>query len=975
MLVPKDNGFRICLNLAHGGQESFNNNLANNTRSTALPSLPAHIAALARPDHALHSNIDLAKAFKQCIVDKGSRHLLAQCARDPADGVMHFYVNRAMVFGETSMPGVFQEVIEEVIEPVLTLEQCFTIIQAFLDNLDLATKLKKEATGTPPRPPEEAEREMVADHARTLGVLFGSLRARKLVISPSKTRLLWGDSVTMGVIIRDGTVTLDPARLSGLDGLEVPPESGATLQWLRKLAGVLNYLMPHGGMEFGTLVAPLYAVLRAATAAEDVATKANDRAGLRAARGPQAAYDSKVQDNIKKIAEIIKTSRGLITLDAENPGSPLYGTGDASDTGAAFYFYQADSKDGSPRFLAIWRGAFTPQQLKWPVACRELWAALQGIRRYYRMLAGRKGAFVLMGDHLNLLSIEMLEQPFVSRWLAEIMAMVPTMGTLLHISGRAHILADYLSRYGPPAAPAAPLRTRAPTFTSGDIALVRVVRPGVKNPHRSSFSALGREVLAAQQMMEPEELLIEKNKLGTEVKMLDDLKVLFRHGKLMVPLGAEALRAKLYTLVHNESLHIGYEKGLALLDKTLLSVENARTELRRFIGSCPACQFARAPLAPDPTTTKMLLPPPSRPWERIQMDYASLPVDADNREVAGIIVVVDTSTRLAMLEPVKGATAAEAARTLGLWCRHHVKPEIVGTDGGPTFGGAFIAKCEELDIAREVGTAYNSQGRGIVERLIGTAKGALKRVLPPNAKLEWQAALPQIEYMLNNIMPHASLGGMTPTSLAFLAAPRAQPTALLGLDPTPQRWEDMTAALVAMRAVASLSSEVSSIRSKVRHDETTTPIHYTVGAWVLLWYPVRATSLDSFYQGPYKVVGLSGDGFYEVAPLLAGDVLGAPTVVVHASRMLAFDHSRTSSELEHQKRLPPGYHVVKDVIDGPREDGRFEVSWHFLDKTTWEPIEGLRSTAQYKAYCAAHNINVNTGKPLLARTRGKQSKR
>jgi hypothetical protein len=88
----------------------------------------------------------------------------------------------------------------------------------------------------------------------------------------------------------------------------------------------------------------------------------------------------------------------------------------------------------------------------------------------------------------------------------------------------------------------------------------------------------------------------------------------------------------------------------------------------------------------------------------------------------------------------------------------------------------------------------------------------------------------------------------------------------------------------------------------------------------------------------------------------ADDNLG-PAINTHVDRLIPYDMSRSTSTELHQAKLIPGFYVVKDILEGPRNDGHFHVSWHHTDITTWEPAHSLHHVLRFQEFCARSGLN------------------
>ena len=230
---------------------------------------------------------------------------------------------------------------------------------------------------------------------------------------------------------------------------------------------------------------------------------------------------------------------------------------------------------------------------------------------------------------------------------------------------------------------------------------------------------------------------------------------------------------------------------------------------------------------------------------------------------------------------------------------------------------------------------------------------------------EWVNSLGDLQMLLNR-MPHAGLGGLSPQQLGMLDAEPLFPPSLKGKRLGPQAWEDLTDALRYLRAITEICGEVDELKRKATYDAAVDSFPVNKGDWFLVYHNERETSLQSFFRGPYQVVDAGTGGFCTVAPVLAGDTLGSDRLEVHVGRLWPFNAERTSADLEHQKRLPAGYGVVKEILAHRQHalGALVQVKWLMLEKPSWEFVAAMRErgagyNAAYKQYCAAHGLRLD----------------
>ena len=265
---------------------------------------------------------------------------------------------------------------------------------------------------------------------------------------------------------------------------------------------------------------------------------------------------------------------------------------------------------------------------------------------------------------------------------------------------------------------------------------------------------------------------------------------------------------------------------------------------------------------------------------------------------------------------------------------------------------------------------------GPMDRLVKKTKDALRRLVPPGRPEQWISYVGDLQSLLNR-MPHKALGGLSPQQVAMGGAQPFLPHLFAGKqwDSNSQTWWDILEALRFLRTITEIAGEVSEVKQKIAYDAAV--MHhapYKVGDWCLVYHNERASSLDSFFRGPYLItdvqVDVRGDpsGFYSVAPLLANDTLSKDVLEVHAARLWPFNGERTSSCAEHWKRLPEGFGVVQDILNHRlhARGAQVLVRYYMVPRPTWEFTSSMREphlgwNSIYKAYCETHGLPLEGG--------------
>lgn len=223
----------------------------------------------------------------------------------------------------------------------------------------------------------------------------------------------------------------------------------------------------------------------------------------------------------------------------------------------------------------------------------------------------------------------------------------------------------------------------------------------------------------------------------------------------------------------------------------------------------------------------LILTPRQWPLAHVYMDFASLPMtDRGGKEFVGAVIIVDAASRVCQFTAVEDKKAATAVACLKKWINHWGMPVMVHCDNGSHFtGGDFTQFLADMNIAQDPGTPYHSRGRGIVERLVKKLKNGAQRLIPQGKLDSWPVFIDELERMVNR-MPHKALGGEAPFD--YLIRGHRQrgerfvvkegrvfdnwTFSLPGVQPTPQREEDLALMLDSLRAIADSCSEVTSLK-------------------------------------------------------------------------------------------------------------------------------------------------------------------
>lgn len=936
------------------------NKAIQGTTDTELPLVRDHIMACAAAD--LLTGLDATEAFQQLGIDEEARDMFGVALPNEA-GVLEYFRYTVLVYGLLIAPGIYQDFMQDTIEPAATVDP-LTTVPAYIDNCDIATRARNHSG--PVIPGSEQERDLVRRHVAVLRIVVAAFAQAGITISVNKSHIGTTKLKTMGVIVGLGHYTLDQEKVDGFRSFLIKPPR-LTVQWLRRLLGALNSIRDLMGSRYVTAADPFFTLLRRSISNKTHSTRQQD-ANVEAAWTP--AHD----DALRELVALVRDDSSIAML---RPDRPAYAQMDASDAGLGGGVGQYGD-DGLFYNNIVFNHRFTDNQRRWSVGARELFGWLKFLRLHWRMLVGL--TVVYRGDHLNHLAAEDMDNTHCQRWMAELCCFSvwmqqfqqPNWTARIHTPGVCISLCDFLSRNAPPNSflPEGGLAHLA----IPDTLVVRrtsVSSPGnerdarTSNMHTSSFSPWMRKVADAQALItntQRDELLATGQ---VTIKHTDLGDLLYVGPRVLIPEQATDVTSFIFKQAHDRQGHASPETVMRILNDSRLHIPNFRKRFMTYYESC-TCQTARSPSTLQ-AAGRFLIKPTMAPLEHIYADFFHLletPVPNSSATYAGIVIIMDARSRITAIENVTEFTAEaflEAYRSR--WRPYYGIPRRLSTDGGRHFDNHAVADAMDSEgVDHDIGTPHHHRGRGVVERAGGRVKNMLRRILKPGHVRDWPDLRDEIQWLLNSL-PHSGLGGISPLQYLFATAPHRRLSTPFATNTDPQSVEDRLAVLGALRFFADACSD-SLVWERASDSWTQLDnITFKINDYILLFYPTLEHAMAAgYYRGPFVVTRRDKTSdFYVVQEVLANGGKGTP-VRTHVSRMISFDMTRLTPEDIHQDKLPHGFYVVRDVIDGPRaDDGKFQCTWYHTDLSTWEPHQAIISCTAYRNFCSSKGIDYVTG--------------
>ena len=601
------------------------------------------------------------------------------------------YEPNVMFFGLTNSPATFQTMMntifaEEVREGWLTI---------YMDDMLIHT-------------PEDVEL-----HRRCVHRVLDKLQQHDLFLKPEKCHFEQKTMEFLGVVLVDGAIKMDPAKIKGVADWPTP-QTVRDVRAFLGFTGFYRYFIPN----YSSIARPLIHLTKKAT--------------------PFHWEETQV-----KAFETLKTlmCRKPI-LRQPDYSQPFFVSTDASAYGVGAVLSQEGelnprTKKPTQHPIAYYSATFTPTERNYDIYERELLAVLKALEHWRPHVAATDVPVTILTDHANLTfwKIPRKVNRRVARWFATLQDYNLV---FKHVPGKLHTAPDMLLR--PPGANHGEEDNQNVTLIPSE-SFIRVARDD--SPTRTQ---LERDIAQAQE--EHLTLMEAWRKAGRVHRVRSPL----FHQPLFTTDGATIVIPPVDSLKREilRQNHDAPTAGHPGRDQTFWNLQGQywwpgmRRWSAQYVKGCATCQQSKPINHPRKTPLyRIPVPPDALPFQVIAMDLITqLPNSAG---YDAILTIVDHGcSRAAIFLPCKTRVSGEGIAALYLknvypWFGI---PTKMITDRDPRFTSHFAkALCAQLGVKQNISTAYHPQTDGLSERKNQWVEQFL-RLLTMNDQEQWAQWLP-----------------------------------------------------------------------------------------------------------------------------------------------------------------------------------------------------------------------------------------
>ena len=454
-------------------------------------------------------------------------------------------------------------------------------------------------------------------------------------------------------------------------------------------------------------------------------------------------WSEECETAFRQAKEKLISSSVLVHYD---PSLPIRVAADASAYGVGAVL--SHQVEGGERPIAFASRTLTATERNYAQVEKEALALIFAVKKFHLYLYGRE--FTLVTDHQPLTvilgpkkGVPPLAAARLQRWAILLSAYKYQ---IEFRSTKAHANADGLSRLPLRESSSEGYATEPRIFNVSQIDALPVTATQLKNA--TSEDAVLTKVRKYTMEGWPEEI---DDTLRPYFRRRQELSVenecLLWGIRVLVP---EALRSKLLSELHFD--HPGSTRMKAV-GRSYFWWPGLDKRIEELVKSCKSCQAVKSAPAATPLHPWTW---PSKPWQRIHIDFAGPFLGSM------FLIVVDAHSKWPEVYPMSTTTAEKTIEVLRHIFASHGLPMQVVTDNGPQFTAEEFARFLRNNGVKHIRTIpYHPASNGLAERFVQSFKQALQASRNDGRSLPHRIATFLLTYRST---PHATTG-VAPCSL------------------------------------------------------------------------------------------------------------------------------------------------------------------------------------------------------------------
>jgi hypothetical protein len=639
----------------------------------------------------IFSKVDVRAGYNNIRVKEGDEHKTAFKTN------MGLYENMVMPFGLKNAPAVFQRFMNTKFTDLTATGK----VIIYMDDILIATE------------------DDIAMHCKLVHQVLERLLKLDLYLKPSKCIFETRKVEFLGVILENGTVTMDPVKVAGVEEWKTPKN----VKDIRKFLGFCNFYR------------------RFIRGFSQIAKALNERLK----KGAQWTWGEPEEKAFQELKRRICEEPVLLQPDQTKPFEVEV---DASNYAIGAVLMQRNDEN-ILHPVAFFSKTMNEAQRNYDVYNRELLGLREMLRTWRPYLHQAKHKVKVHTDHANLLFWKNPGEHNrrVARWHAELMEYD---FELVHISGKKNGRTDALSR--------------RPDHDTGDDNNKQLVvlppkffsRAYARMTKTGAYQSIQDKVEQDQQENQASILQIKKWTNTHQLIKLNSIWWKGESGRLVVA-GDNNLKRGVINFYHDSppARHPGISNTFELAKRDFWW-PNMKQDVEQYVKGCAVCQANKVNTRLLKPSLIPITPEHTLPFQTIAMDFITkLPV---SEGYDTILTITDHDcSKAAIFIPCKETITAEGVADLYLkyvYPRFGIPKKVI-SDRDTRFTSKFAkGLCQALEIYQNISTAYHPHTDGQSERTNQWLKGYLRCYCKEHRR-DWRKWLPIAE-AAHNQWPNAT---------------------------------------------------------------------------------------------------------------------------------------------------------------------------------------------------------------------------
>lgn len=681
-------------------------------------------------------------------------------------------------------------------------------------------------------------------HIEHLQLFFEKLVKYNLTLKASKMVLAAAELDILGHVVRGGIITPGHKNVQKILESRVPQ----TRKQVQRFLGMVGYFRKFVP-KFAEIAAPLHRLT---------------------SKEVKFCWE---QEHEKAYCTLVQRLTELPELKAPNWEVTFTLETDASDVAISGVLLQ----EGRP--IAFASRTLHDAERNYTVMDRECLAIIEYSRYFAYYFEGTD--WEVLTDNEPIKYIFALKHPRGrhARWLLEFQELY---GHVRYRSGKENVVADYFTRLPPE------------RDTNDNVAAFHRIEPDFE------------KIKEAQQRDEALQQAAEGVATSGNVYLQKQISknsngLLYTFDRIIVPMAMTSELVKQWH-THPTLGHTGANKLNTIMAKYFYWPMMKKT-VKQVVRECEVCQRLKGHPAAVPMHPEFAV----EPLKILQVDLSG--VARSSKGHRSLLVAIDVGSRYPFAFALKNEQAATVAHKL----LKHVFPivgipEYVHSDNAAIFTGSLWKKVSELlGVRVRTSPAYSPQGKGVVERQIGTIKARIKSVVESEGPLKgwehWHETLPYVVWGLRatpgpvGVPPSETLLG-TKAMLPQEAAVREPlPRRIQPIDKDSQEYIRDRLLYVRKATTARLDNQAI-VRAAERNEFLKYP-GFVPGQVVLFKQNTEVPYPCAPFRGPYKIELRLPNNVFVLRDLETGREFTA-----HARNLKATVTPSPTQEVADQPRVP-----------------------------------------------------------------------